>query len=215
MNTNALVLLAGGLASRMGSDKALYPVAGKPMIMHIITRLSGLSDEILVVIARNRPRSGYLEVLPHFVEVTNDELDGKSPLIGIVTGLRAIKSRYAVVLSCDIPFVRRDVIQLLLERASGADAAIPKSIEGRIEPLCAVYCRNSMLRSAEEALSNGHLSPTDAIHKLARVVYVAVEDEIRKIDPELRSFFNVNTKQDVARAEMIIREESSSRALRG
>jgi len=203
MSTSALILLAGGLGSRLGSDKALHPVAGKPLIMHIIERVSGLSDECLVVIARNAPRSVYSGVLPDFTRVINDEPEGKSPLVGIVTGLRATKSRYAIVLSCDIPFVNRRVIQLLLERSSGADAVIPRSRVGHLEPLQAVYRRDPMLHEAEQALANGHFSPIDAISKLARVVYVSIEHEIGRIDPELRTFFNVNTKQDVVRAEMM------------
>jgi molybdopterin-guanine dinucleotide biosynthesis protein A len=202
-DTRAVILLAGGLASRLGSDKALQPIAGKPLIRHIIDRISGLSDEFLVVVARNAPTSEYSEALPDFARVIGDELEGKSPLIGIVTGLRAIKSRYAIVLSCDIPFVSRQVIQLLLERASGADAVIPRSREGHLEPLQAVYRRDSMLHEAEHSLSSGRLSPSDAISRLTRVVFVSIEDEIAKIDPELRTFFNVNTRQDVAEAEMI------------
>jgi molybdopterin-guanine dinucleotide biosynthesis protein A len=63
-----------------------------------------------------------------------------------------------------------------------------------------------MLHEAEQVLAKGQLSPIDAINGLARVVYVSIEDEIRRIDPELRTFFNVNTRQDVARAEMMIKE---------
>jgi molybdopterin-guanine dinucleotide biosynthesis protein A len=90
-----------------------------------------------------------------------------------------------------------------LERALGADAAIPRSKEGHLEPLQAVYRRDSMLHEAEQSLGNGRLSPSDAISRLTRVVFVSIEDEIAKIDPELRTFFNVNTRQDVAKAEMM------------
>ncbi len=75
-----MILLAGGLGSRLGSDKALQPVAGKPMIRHIIDRVSGLSDEILVVIARNAPSGKYDEALPDFTRVIMDELEGKTPI---------------------------------------------------------------------------------------------------------------------------------------
>jgi molybdopterin-guanine dinucleotide biosynthesis protein A len=209
MNTSALILLAGGLASRLGADKALYPVAGKPMIKHIITRVSGLTDEVLVVIARNRSRSQYSEILPDF-KVINDEIELKSPLVGIITGLRAAKAQYAIVLSCDIPFVNRQVIQLLLERASDAEAVVPRSRTGHLEPLQAVYHRESMLHEAEEALAKEQLSPIAVIHNLARVVYVSIEDEIRVLDPDLRTFFNVNTKQDIAKAETMLGQQHHS-----
>jgi molybdopterin-guanine dinucleotide biosynthesis protein A len=207
MTTSAVILLAGGLGSRLGSDKALYPVAGKPMIGRVADRVSGLSDEFFVVIARNASQIKYSQVLPDFAEVINDELEGKTPLIGMVTGLRAAKSQFAIVLSCDIPFVNRRLIRLLLEKASGADAAIPKWRAGHLEPLQAAYRRDSMLRESELALARGLLSPVDAINKLFKAEYVSIEDEVRKIDPSLRTFFNVNTRDDVARAEMILKQE--------
>ena len=124
--------------------------------------------------------------------------------MGIVTGLRATKAEHAVVLTCDVPFVNSKVIQLLMERAQHADAVVPRWGAGQLEPLQAVYRSESMLREAEKALVLGYLSPTSAIKKLAGVVYVSVEDEIRLVDPELRTFFNVNTREDVARAEAIL-----------
>jgi molybdopterin-guanine dinucleotide biosynthesis protein A len=211
MATSSVILLAGGLGSRLGSDKALYPLASKPIIRHITDRISGLSDEFWVVIARNASPSEYSKALPTFARIINDVPEGKSPLIGIVTGLRAASSQYAIVLSCDIPFVNRLLIQLLLRKASGAEAAIPRSKAGHLEPLQAVYRRDSMLREAEQALAEGCLSPIDAISRLTRVVYVSIEDEIRTMDPELRTFFNMNTRGDVERAEAIIKDGQEKR----
>jgi molybdopterin-guanine dinucleotide biosynthesis protein A len=205
MGSSTLIVLAGGLASRLGSDKALHPVAGKPMIRHIVDGLSGLADEILVVIARNAPEASYSKILPDSTRLIRDDREGKTPLIGVVTGLRSSNSQYAIILSCDVPFVNRRVIQLLLQRASNADAVIPRWNSGRLEPLEAVYRREPMLYVAEEALAEGYLAPKDAIRKLIRVAYISVDEEIRKIDPELRTFFNVNTREDVSQAEMISR----------
>ena len=199
--------MAGGLGSRLDSNKPLRRVAGKPLISRVIERISGLSDEFLVVIARGASGSDYSGVIPGFIRVINDERDGKSPLIGITTALRAIKSQYAIVLTCDIPFVNRRVIQLLLERVSNAEAAVPRWKSGHLEPLQAVYRREPMLQKSEEALASGSLSPVDAIKKLARVVYVSIEDEVKVLDPDLRTFFNVNTKEDVAEAEMILKQQ--------
>jgi molybdopterin-guanine dinucleotide biosynthesis protein A len=205
MTASTVILLAGGLGSRLGSDKALYPLAGKPMVRHIVDRLSGLSDDFWVVIARNASPSEYSKVLPGFVRIVNDIPEGKGPLIGIVTGLRAARSQYAIVLSCDIPFVNRQVIQLLLTSASGAEAAIPRSKEGHLEPLHAVYHRDSMLHEADQTLAERRLSPIDSINRLTHVIYVSIEDAIKPIDPDLRTFFNMNTREDIKRAEEILK----------
>ena len=176
------------------------------MVRRVVDRVSGMSDESIVVVARNASRTDYVKVLPGFARVINDEPEGKGPIVGIVTGLKTMESQYAIVLSCDIPFVNKDVIQLLLERSSGADAVIPRSKTGHLEPLQAIYRREPVLRRAEEALLRRELSPTSVIFKLAKVVYVSIEDEIRAIDPELRTFFNVNTREDVAKAEAMLME---------
>jgi molybdopterin-guanine dinucleotide biosynthesis protein A len=70
--------------------------------------------------------------------------------------------------------------------------------------LQAVYCREPALDVAEETLREGGLSAADLVKKLADVVFVSVEDEIEIIDPELRTFFNVNTREDLAKAERIL-----------
>jgi molybdopterin-guanine dinucleotide biosynthesis protein A len=202
----AIILLAGGLGSRLGANKPFQRLAGKPLITHVIERMSGLSDEFVVVAARDASRAEFIHAVPEPVKVVNDELEGKSPLIGIVTALRTTRSQYAVVLSCDVPFVNSLVIQLLLERVLGADAAVPRWKSGRLEPLQAVYRKEPMLREAEKAQSEGHLSPADVVNRLARVAYVSVEDEVRQLDPGLATFFNVNTKEDIAKAEVMFEQ---------
>jgi molybdopterin-guanine dinucleotide biosynthesis protein A len=205
-STAAIIILAGGLGSRLGANKPFQRLAGKPLVTHVIDRVSGLSDEFVVVVARDASRAEFLRAVPEPVKVINDQLEGKSPLIGIVTALRTITSQYAVVLSCDVPFVSKPVIQLLLERALRTDAAVPRWKSGRLEPLQAVYRSEPMLREAEEARSEGYLSPADVINRLAKVTYVSVEDELRQLDPGLATFFNVNTKDDVAKAELIFKQ---------
>ena len=197
----AAIVLAGGESSRFGSNKALGLLVGKPLVRHVVERLSHVVDEILVIIGHNESRAGYDPILPSSVQVMNDEQEGKTPLIGIVTGLQAAKSHYALVSACDIPFVNEEVIGLLFRRASGVDAAIPRWNEGHIESLEAVYRTASTLQAARGTLAPSGLPLREMIGKLAQVAYVSVEHEIAKIDPDLRTFFNVNTREDMERAE--------------
>ena len=195
------IILAGGESSRFGSNKALQLLAGKPLICHVAERLSQIADETLVVIGCREPRAGYEAVLPSSVRIMNDGQEGKTPLIGVVTGLQAAKSEYALICACDVPFVKEEVIELLFQRASGVDAAIPKWNKGHIEPLEAVYRVASTLKTAQETLALTGLPLRVMIGKLAQVVYVSVEDEIGRVNPDLRTFFNVNTREDMDRAE--------------
>jgi molybdenum cofactor guanylyltransferase len=197
----AAIILAGGESSRFGSNKALQLLAGKPLICHVAERLSQIADETLVVIGYREPGAGYEAVLPSSVKIMNDRQEGKTPLIGIVTGLQAVKSEHALICACDVPFVKEEVVELLFQRASGVDAAIPKWNKGHIEPLEAVYRVASTLKAAQETLALTGLPLRVMIGKLAQVAYVSVEDEIGRVNPDLRTFLNVNTREDMDRAE--------------
>jgi molybdopterin-guanine dinucleotide biosynthesis protein A len=73
-----------------------------------------------------------------------------------------------------------------------------------------VYRRKAMLLQSEEVLKSGLSSPLDAIHRLGRPFFVSIEEEINRIDPQLRTFFNVNTRQDLAKAEELFAEMNRS-----
>ena len=96
-----------------------------------------------------------MKALGDYVRVINDEPEGKSNLIGIITALREVKSRYAVVLTCDIPFVNSQVIKLLLKHAENVDAVVPRWKTGHLEPLQAVYCRETNIGRGRESTSRG------------------------------------------------------------
>jgi molybdopterin-guanine dinucleotide biosynthesis protein A len=199
----AAIVLAGGESSRFGSSKALAVLGGKPLVSHVTRRLSNVVDEILVIIGHSEPRAEYEAIFPSSVRIINDEHLGKTPLVGIVTGLGAASSGYALVSACDTPFINEEVVELLFQRASGADAAIPKWRKGDIEPLEAVYRTPSTLKAAQATLAPSGLPLREMIRKLAQVVYVSVEDEVARVDPDLSTFFNVNTKEDMASAERL------------
>ena len=198
------IILAGGESSRFRSNKALGLLAGKPLVCHVVERLSRIADETLVVIGRHERRADYEVVLPSSAKVMNDSHEGKTPLIGIVTGLQATRSDYALVCACDVPFVNEGVVELLFRRASGADAAIPRWTGGRIEPLESVYRVVSTLKAAQETLAPSGLPLRVMIGRLAQVEYVSVEDEIREVNPDLRTFFNVNSMKDLETAEQML-----------
>jgi len=204
------IVLAGGRSSRFGLNKGLQTLAGKALIRHVAERLSGAVDEVLVVVGRDESKAKYEAVLLSLARVINDDQEGKNPLVGVVSGLRAVESDLVAVLACDTPFISRAVIDLLFQRASDADAAIPRWNAGRIEPLQAVYRRLPTLRAAQEALANRDSSQKEMINRLARVVYISVEDEIRSIDPSLRTFFNINAREDMLAAERMAGEKNSS-----
>jgi len=141
-----IAVQAGGKSSRMGEDKALIHLAGIPLIERVLARIGGLADEILIT--TNRP-----ETLAHLnLRMVGDEVPGAGALHGLKTALDAARGEIILVLSCDTPFVSRELLEHLLIRAQEADAIVPKDGD-KYEPLQAVYNRARCLPAVEAALA--------------------------------------------------------------
>jgi molybdopterin-guanine dinucleotide biosynthesis protein A len=196
------LILAGGKSSRIRRNKAMIRLVDKPLLLHVVEKVIGLTPEIVVAIGKNDDPKLYTQILPSTVSVVKDTVDGKGPLAGILAGMQKMLSEYAVVLPCDSPFVKREVIEYLFSKTQGADAVIPRWPNGYTEPLHAVYRVLPSLSAVEEALGKGELQIVDMIKRLKKVIYVSVE-EIRKIDRELVSFFNINSQEDLKAAEVL------------
>jgi molybdopterin-guanine dinucleotide biosynthesis protein A len=109
-----------------------------------------------------------------------------------------------MVLSCDLPFVNDSVATFLLEKTLQFDAAVPKWPNGNIEPLHSAFNVAEAKSATEKTLLMGQLRVSHMIDRLRNVAYVNVE-EMRKLDNDLLTFFNVNTKTDLRKAEKIMK----------
>jgi molybdenum cofactor guanylyltransferase len=187
---NAAIILAGGRSSRMGRAKALLPFDGQPLIAHLVTTLQARFAEIVVVAAPGEE----LPALP--VTVVRDQVAHQGPVGGLCYGLSAIASDAAFVTSCDAAFLDTRLIEYLMAQLPGHDVVVPHW-EGRPQPLHAVY-RKSVVPLLQAQLAHGELRPVYLFEKVP-TCHVGEED-IRGIDPEGWSFFNMNTPEDYARA---------------
>jgi molybdenum cofactor guanylyltransferase len=186
-----IAIQAGGASSRMGRDKGLVPLAGKPMAQHVIDRVRDLGDEILIT--TNRPQDYAFTG----VRLVGDTRPGTGALGGLHTALSAARGETVLVVACDMPLASRPLLEHLLSRAPQADVVIPRR-DGEYEPLCAVYAKRC-LAFVEAALDAGQRR---VISFFPQVRVIAVEEaEWSAYDPEALTFFNVNTPQELAEAE--------------
>ena len=132
------IILAGGRSKRMKEDKVLMKLGDKPLLLHIVEKVLGLTRETIVVVGKNDDLKKYSSLLPLTVTLLRDNVEGIGPLAGMLTGMRSTQSKYALVLPCDSPFVNRKVLKYLLNKTQGVDATIPQWPNGQIEPLHAV-----------------------------------------------------------------------------
>jgi molybdopterin-guanine dinucleotide biosynthesis protein A len=195
------VILAGGMSTRLGRDKAIEPLAGQPLIVRVLSMLSGVTDASVVVV-NDEHRAAELP-LPEDVVVAVDAYPGSGSLGGIFTGLQAADTEWALVVACDMPFLNPALLSRILELRAGHDVVTPV-LDGRPEPTHALYSK-ACLPHMEERLRHNKLKITGFYEKV-RVRYID-EDEVDRLDPGRLSFFNVNTEDDLDRAKSLVAAE--------
>jgi molybdopterin-guanine dinucleotide biosynthesis protein A len=189
------VVLAGGRGTRLGGvNKALLEISGRRVIDRLLAALRPLAAGDIVIVNND----GSLAGLPGTVLVPDVD-PGAGALVGLYSGLRAVRTPLATATACDMPFVSTDLLRALLALAPGHDAVVPV-LEDQPEPLHAVY-RVSCLPAIEAALAAGR-KRLIAFYDAVAVRYVG-EAELQQWDPDLRSFLNINRPEDLVRAEAL------------
>jgi molybdopterin-guanine dinucleotide biosynthesis protein A len=200
------IVLAGGFSRRFGQDKGVLELAGKPLIRHVTDVVGSLVDEVVVVTNSRERAVKYSEVIGG-VRFVVDVCESRSPLIGALTGFGAAHGEYSLLLPFDTPFVSGEVVSLLFELCRGKAAVIPRWPNGYIEPLHAVYRTGLALEAAEGAVAEGRLQVRALIERLRGVRYVSTM-VIQQLDPELLTFFNVNTPADLNKAVALVKQSN-------
>lgn len=193
-------MLAGGKSKRFGRNKARETIEGEPLLNRVVHRLEVISGEIIVVVAREEdctyiPKSEKAHCIA-------DLIPDKGSLGGLYTGLSYARSRHALVVACDMPFLNVSLISYLFQLSPAFDVIIPR-FNGMVEPLHAVYSVNC-LPHIKKLIDEDRLSILE-LFPLVKVRYVE-DEELNQFDPEHLSFFNINVETDLEVARSIIKE---------
>ncbi|MCL4460063.1 MAG: molybdenum cofactor guanylyltransferase [Chloroflexi bacterium] len=194
-----VIVLAGGKSSRLGVDKALLTLGrDRPLLQHVIERLRGIGDEVIIVSnSADHRQPGTILVEDIYQEMGS--------LGGIYSGLLSASFQHALVVACDMPFLNQGLLRYMAELPRDYDVLIPR-VEDNLEPLHAIYAK-SCLEPIHDLLREGNLKIIDFFPEV-RVRYLE-ETEIDPYDPEHLSFFNINTAAQLRQAEEIIRARMS------
>lgn len=148
------IVLAGGASRRMGADKALLSIDGRPMIQSLIESLVPISRGVIVSL-NDRERQGELErALPAGTRVIYDERPDQGPLMGIYAGLKASDTDVNLVVACDIPKVDAGFVTEMRSYAGDHDVVVSVDGEGRTNALLALY-NKSVIPLIKEQLDRG------------------------------------------------------------
>jgi molybdopterin-guanine dinucleotide biosynthesis protein A len=199
MKTTAAIQ-AGGSSRRMGRDKALLPFLGATLIERVIARVAPLVAEVILI-------ANDVETYRRFgLPVYPDQPQGAGPLRGLSSALAHAAYPLVLNVACDMPFLNFRLLQYEIELCAqpGVDVVIPCSPAG-MEPLHAVLRRDACRAPVQQALEKGERR---LISWLAQVSVRIIETaDVEKFDPNLLSFFNINTPEDLLMAEKLASRE--------
>jgi len=185
------IVLAGGRSSRYGKNKALVKFQGVPLIERALWTMDSIFHQVVLI--TNTPDTyAYLGV-PMF----EDLIKGLGPLGGIHTGLEVIPDPAGFFVACDMPFLNPLLIRHMVAIRNNFDVVIPR-VSGWVEALHGLYtkkCSQSICKLIE--------SGTYQVFGFFQAVSVRFVDdrEVRQWDPDLRSFLNINTPDELKRLQ--------------
>lgn len=192
------VLVAGGKSRRMGRDKRLLELGGQALLWRILSVLQSLFVEVLVVVAEPLPQlsgQGY--------RVVTDLIPNRAALGGLYTGLSLASYSRIFAVACDMPFLNPAAILRLAELGGQADVVMPELATG-LQPMHAVYAK-ACLPHLERMVQARHLKVQDLVEVPGLIVRLVPEKDFLDVDPQLLSFFNINTPADLEFARKLLR----------
>jgi molybdenum cofactor guanylyltransferase len=186
-NDVCAVILAGGQSRRMGFNKALLDVGGKPLINVLIDRIRPLTHQLFIS-SNDFPSYRFLNI-PVIPDIYQDQ--------GPLAGFHSIMTRYDfplyLFIACDLPNLQLSFIRRLITLAAGYDATIPRTHDGISHPLCAVY-RRTCFPFIEQALAQGTNKVLETFLEHGLTVKWVGPDEGSFKDSDLA---NINTPEDL------------------
>ncbi|MCX6012307.1 MAG: molybdenum cofactor guanylyltransferase [Chloroflexi bacterium] len=194
-NNLTTIILAGGKGSRLGQEKASLIFGEKSLISRVIDLVLPLHTEIIVVFSQSQK-----EIEPNLnAKIVRDIFADKGALGGVYTGLTTSNTPYNLIVACDMPFLKLDLLKYMVKVAEGYDIAIPR-VDNNVEPLHAIYSK-CCVNTIETMFNQGELRVSNLLQRV-KVRYID-EQEFNKYDPEHISFFNINNKNDLDKANKL------------
>jgi molybdenum cofactor guanylyltransferase len=177
-------ILAGGASSRMGTDKSRLLLEDQTFVERIAATLLTVTDTIrLVGGSENSKLATVADVYPQW-----------GALGGLHAALSACRREWAIVVACDLPFVTSELFRSLASLCADHDAVVPVQLDGRPQPLAALYRVDPCARRATELIEASRRRPLDLLETV-KTRWVAFA-EIAKLAQAERFFVNINTPED-------------------
>ena len=190
------VVLAGGKSKRMGMDKRHLSVHGKPLLDRVTSTLLELFPEVLLVLAEED-----ISRRDDRMRIVTDLIPDCAAVGGLYTGLYHSRYPHVFVVACDMPFINAAVIELFLRKIDATDIVMAQLVTG-LQPLHGLYSKQC-LPILKEMIDARDLRLQNIADKQGLTVHRVSEAEIKRLDPQLLSFLNLNSPADLELANKI------------
>lgn len=192
----SVVILAGGKGRRFGSKKQFFTIDGESLVERCVRRFSPLFSDVVVA------TDNASELIPlkekYRVKIVEDEMKNLGAIVGIYTGLKNIVEEKAFVCGVDMPFINFNLVKYLMSK--DGKIVVP-FVRGFPEALHSVYSKD-IIPQIQELLNEG-IYKISELFNFVETVYID-EREVRQVDKNLTSFFNLNTKKDLEILEGVV-----------
>jgi molybdopterin-guanine dinucleotide biosynthesis protein A len=189
------LILAGGENKRLPILKGFLELKGRKIIESNIELLKGIFDG--VIISTNTPeRYFYLGM-----SMVGDVINYRGPMTGILSALITLKETEIFVTACDMPFIKPELIRYIVGRWTDRWEAMVPVFDGKPQPLLGIYSRK-LIPKMEESIKTQARGLREFLGTIE--VHYIKEEEVRAIDPEGKSFVNINTIQDYEKERLAV-----------
>ena len=188
------IVLAGGAGRRMGAPKPLLRLGDKTLVEHVVAAVEPLVSGVIVV-TNNAEAMAFLG-LP----TVGDAEPGRGPLMGLYSGLLACPTPYALAIACDAPFLSPALLDALIARRQPSAMTLPETEHGP-QPMPGVY-PTTIASEIASLLEGGRAAMRDLV--AAGPVELLSAEDVKALDPEGRSFKDLDTPEDLAAAQAML-----------
>jgi molybdopterin-guanine dinucleotide biosynthesis protein A len=187
------VVLAGGLGRRLGGDKAIVELEGRPLLFYPVEALHELCDEVVVVAKRDT----MLPPLAGAADLWIEPDEPRHPLLGVAHALRLAAGRAILVVAVDLPLMDAATLRLIAHTDPRDAAVVVPRVHGQLQPLCALYTPRAL----------AGLEDFDPSARVTGIVEGLGICEVAPPDPT--AFYNVNRPEDLLQVSVLLKGTSS------
>jgi molybdenum cofactor guanylyltransferase len=181
-------VMAGGLGRRIGGDKAIVELEGRPLLLYVLEALHEVCDDVAVVAKRDT----MLPPLAGSADLWIEPDLPRHPLAGVAHALRLAAGRPVLAVAVDLPCMDGSTLRLIAETPPGGAAAVVPRVHGRLQPLCALY-------------TPAALPVLSALADDVRTTELVASMGVREVEPpDPDAFLNVNRPEDLIAAAVCL-----------